>query len=147
MTLYLVRGGPEELSIGAGNRLFGHTSGISHAHIGLRGRAVSLSREGGELRVWQLERGLWRHRSEATSVRVEPRRQSPYKNTTVHSHDEYGLPVKIHEFRTLLASPSPQDPSVGSASERLWSGSDEENVVVLRQESDGQQTLVVYDFS
>ena len=58
LTLYLVTSDAARLEIGAGTRLWGHTSSVAGAHVGGRGRAVSISARGGELRVWELEAGL-----------------------------------------------------------------------------------------
>lgn len=55
------------LSVAPGLRLWGHTSGIGDADITARGRAVSVSARGGEVRVWDLEGGGGRG-----SVEVRP---------------------------------------------------------------------------
>ena len=58
LTLYLVTSTAQALSISAGSRLWGHTSSVSGAHVGGRGKAVSVSRRGDELRIWELEGGF-----------------------------------------------------------------------------------------
>jgi hypothetical protein len=45
------------LALSEGVRLWGHTSGVGGATVAARGRAVSVSRRGGEVRVWELEGG------------------------------------------------------------------------------------------
>ena len=58
LTLYLVTSTSSSLSISPGSRLWGHTSSVSGAHVGGRGKAVSVSSHGDELRVWELEGGM-----------------------------------------------------------------------------------------
>ncbi|KAL7276047.1 hypothetical protein RUND412_000991 [Rhizina undulata] len=72
LTLYLVKSTVESLSIDSGQRLWGHTSGVSSAQVGVRGKAVSVSTRGSELRVWELEGGLSMRRRVNASVKVEP---------------------------------------------------------------------------
>ncbi|OBT56936.1 hypothetical protein VE04_03010 [Pseudogymnoascus sp. 24MN13] len=58
LALYLVTSTLDDLKISAARTLWGHTSSVSGAHVGVRGKAVSISSGGEELRVWELERGL-----------------------------------------------------------------------------------------
>lgn len=67
LLLYLCTSTSTSLSIGPGMRLWGHTSGISDAEITARGKAVSVSRHGEEIRVWELE-----GRATGKSVEVRP---------------------------------------------------------------------------
>ncbi|KAI3334419.1 hypothetical protein F4824DRAFT_185906 [Ustulina deusta] len=55
LILHLCTSGSSSLSISPGIRLWGHTSGISDAEITARGKAVSVSCRGEEIRVWELE--------------------------------------------------------------------------------------------
>lgn len=57
LVLHLVTSTSSTLTLSAGIRLWGHTSGISDAEITSRGKAVSVSERGGEMRVWELEGG------------------------------------------------------------------------------------------
>jgi hypothetical protein len=130
LTLYLVTSTASSLFIGRGSRLWGHTSSVSGAHIGGRGKAVSVSRQGDELRVWELEGGIGSSRrkrlySGELSIRIRPE-QSVATVT--------GLDLIEHNV---------DDASVT----RGWVGFDEENVVVLKEKSQGAQALVVYDFT
>ncbi|KAF4556789.1 F-box-like domain-containing protein 4 [Elsinoe fawcettii] len=80
LTLYLVTSTDDHLSISPGKRLWGHTSSVSGTSIGLRGRAVSVSKRGDEVRVWDLEerigraqrRGAAGREAREGSVRVVP---------------------------------------------------------------------------
>lgn len=137
MTLYLVRSTSSTLSISSGNRLWGHTSSISGAHVGMRGKAVSVSRFGDELRVWDLEGGMTtaanrkRSRNGELSVRVQPSRPD----------DEDGGSERLNGLRFALDQRFDD-----STMSRGWVGFDEQNVIVLREKSEGSQALVVYDF-
>ncbi|KAF2016623.1 hypothetical protein BU24DRAFT_462758 [Aaosphaeria arxii CBS 175.79] len=143
LTLYLVRSTDTSLNISSGNRLWGHTSSVSGAHVGMRGKAVSVSRLGNELRVWDLEGGM---PSSATrrramigdlSVRVQPAK-SPEG-----CHD---VTVVDTEQRSGLRSALDQGFDDSTVS-RGWVGFDEQNVIVLREKSEGSQALAVYDFT
>ncbi|RPA71405.1 hypothetical protein BJ508DRAFT_367778 [Ascobolus immersus RN42] len=56
LTVFLVSSIPSSLRISPGARLWGHTSAVSGAQVAGRGKAVSVSRRGGEVRVWELEK-------------------------------------------------------------------------------------------
>ncbi|RFU24113.1 hypothetical protein B7463_g12227, partial [Scytalidium lignicola] len=58
LTLYLCTSTATHLGISTGGRLWGHTSSVAAAEITPRGKAVSVSSRGDELRVWDLEGGL-----------------------------------------------------------------------------------------
>lgn len=149
LTLYLVTSTAESLSISAGSRLWGHTSSVSGAHVGGRGKAVSISRRGDELRVWELEGGFAsaaakrRLTTGALSVQVRPEKRSTAEAS------QAGLDL-VKNVDSERPSPS-QDLSGDSSCElmltRGWIGFDEENVVVLKEQSQGRQALVVYDFT
>ncbi|KAF2129108.1 hypothetical protein P153DRAFT_292180 [Dothidotthia symphoricarpi CBS 119687] len=137
LTLYLVKSTTATLSVSPGTRLWGHTSSISGAHVGMRGKAVSVSRLGDELRVWDLEgrpANKRRSRIAPCSVRVQP--AQPNDALDEDTAQDSGL-------RFALAQRGFDDATVS----RGWVGFDEQNVVVLRQKSGGSQALVVYDFT
>lgn len=120
LTLYLVKSTASSVSIDSGQRLWGHTSGVSTAQVSSRGKAVSMSTRGLELRVWELEGGVSEKRRLNASVRVES--SQAYKGSDV-----------VEEWR--------------GDSQGWLGGFDEEKVVVLRAKDEGRQALVVYDFS
>lgn len=138
LSLYLVRSTSSSLSISSGNRLWGHTSSISGAHVGMRGKAVSVSRLGDELRVWDLEGGMdsvtnrKRSRNGELSVRVQPARAD-------YEDDQHS---KLGGLRFALDQRFDD-----SAVSHGWVGFDEQNVIVLREKGEGSQALVVYDFT
>ncbi|KAF1364095.1 hypothetical protein EJ07DRAFT_100430 [Lizonia empirigonia] len=143
LSLYLVKSTSSILSISSGNRLWGHTSSISGAHVGMRGKAVSVSRLGDELRVWDLEGGTAslanrrRLRNGELSVRVQPCKVADEgkEGKDEESERNFGLRLALEQRF--------DDESVS----RGWVGFDEQNVIVLREKREGSQALVVYDFT
>jgi hypothetical protein len=109
----------------------------------MRGKAVSVSRLGDELRVWDLEGGITsfanrrRFRNGDMSVRVQPSKvlEDPDKTDEDPDQDKAGL---------RLALDQGFDDSTIS---RGWVGFDEQSVIVLREKNEGSQALVVYDFT
>lgn len=139
LTLYMVTSNVEELSIGAAERLWGHTNGVSAAHVGDRGKAVSVSTFGNELRVWELEGGIssgsTRRRAVAgeTSVQVRPERKT--KTSISNSRVASSLQQEFEEaFEETNVT-------------KGWVAFDEDKVVLLREKMQGAQALVMYDFS
>ncbi|KAI1343462.1 hypothetical protein F5Y15DRAFT_370147 [Xylariaceae sp. FL0016] len=121
LILYLCTSNSSSLSISPGIRLWGHTSGISDAEITARGKAVSVSCRGEEIRVWELE-----GRAEGKSIEVRPTVK------TLEGGEDASL------FGTL--------PEVQWDDRRNWVGFDDEMVIVLK-ESRGKESLMVYDFT
>jgi hypothetical protein len=107
----------------------------------MRGKAVSVSRLGDELRVWDLEGGMTssanRKRSSngELSVRVQPSKADDEDAQDEDSEKHVGLRSALEQRF--------DDSSVS----RGWVGFDEQNVIVLREKSEGSQALVVYDFT
>lgn len=146
LTLYMVTSNAQDLSIGTGNRLWGHTSSVSGAYVGDRGKAVSVSAQGNELRVWELEGGTSsiasrrRIAAGATSVQVRPENRDTGSHALNHS-----LTEKIgHGLRIGLTTGLP---SGEVATNKGWVAFDEEKVIVLGEKIQGTQTLIVYDFT
>ncbi|KAI1137537.1 hypothetical protein F5Y05DRAFT_72912 [Hypoxylon sp. FL0543] len=124
LILYLCTSNATSLSISPGIRLWGHTSGISDAEITARGKAVSVSCRGEEIRVWELE-----GRAHGKSIEVRP---------TVK-------PITGDEER--VDEVAPDSTSVIQWDDRRnWVGFDDEMVIVLK-ESKGRESLMVYDFT
>lgn len=147
LTLYLVTSTASNLSVGTGSRLWGHTSSVSGAHVGDRGKAVSISCHGDELRVWELEGGISSASSRrrmatgeaSVQVRPESSKYLPYPNLGNKSDSAsphgttHGL-VMGHSMCDLAIA-------------RGWVGFDDEKVIVLREKGQGTQALVIYDFT
>ncbi|KAG6355428.1 hypothetical protein INS49_003390 [Diaporthe citri] len=125
LILHLCTSTASALSISPGIRLWGHTSGISDAEITARGKAVSVSSRGDEMRVWELEG-----------------RPSGVRSRSI-------------EVRAAAATPPPQEKAgggdgalVGDWEERRnWVGFDDEMVIVLKEARGGRESLLVYDFT
>jgi hypothetical protein len=109
----------------------------------MRGKAVSVSRLGDELRVWDLEGGVTslsnqrRSRNGDMSVRVQASKGSDNVDVT-----EDG--TLQHKAGLRFALDQGFDDSTVS---RGWVGFDEQNVIVLRETHEGSQSLAVYDFT
>ncbi|KAH8883190.1 hypothetical protein GQ53DRAFT_798419 [Thozetella sp. PMI_491] len=71
LVLWLCKSTASSLTLSPGIRLWGHTSGISGADITARGKAVSVSKRGEEMRVWELE-GRSTNRFGGLSVEIRP---------------------------------------------------------------------------
>jgi hypothetical protein len=149
LTLYLVSSTTESLSISAGSRLWGHTSSVSGAHVGGRGKAVSVSKRGDELRVWELEGGFGSLSARKRlavgdlSVRIQPesrRTDTPQAGLDLVNRSPTG--------RESITNDLDDDDDTDEITlTRGWIAFDEENVVVLKEQSQGRQALVVYDFT
>ncbi|KAI5819125.1 hypothetical protein BZA77DRAFT_242628 [Pyronema omphalodes] len=72
LTLYMVHSTTSSLKIEPGQRLHGHTSGVTQVIVDCRGKAISINRNGSEIRVWELEGGVSRKSRGGASVRIEP---------------------------------------------------------------------------
>ncbi|KAI1177762.1 hypothetical protein F4777DRAFT_163271 [Nemania sp. FL0916] len=123
LILHLCTSGSSSLSISPGIRLWGHTSGISDAEITARGKAVSVSCRGEEIRVWELE-----GRTSGQSIEVRPTAKRTAKGAVLESK--------------LLG-----DERIQWDDQRNWVGFDDEMVIVLKEAGDGRESLLVYDFT
>ncbi|EGX88590.1 F-box domain containing protein [Cordyceps militaris CM01] len=130
LVLHLCTATPTSLTISSGVRLWGHTSGISDAEITPRGKAVSVSTRGDEIRLWDLE-----GRCNARSVAVRPRRREG--NDTGSSTDQ------------SPAGSAPRTPTRMNMDDerRNWVGFDDEVVLVLKEAINGRDSLTLYDFT
>ena len=150
LTLYLCVSNSDTLSISPGTKLWGHTSSVSSAEITPRGKAVSVSTRGNELRVWELEGGFGGaskkrmiSRAKAPiekSVRIRPETRSPSKTGVEESgqvdEDKDGDGMGDREgWREEIEA------------RKQWVGFDDEVVIVLKENGSGTQALMVYDFT
>ncbi|KAK4148870.1 hypothetical protein C8A00DRAFT_47402 [Chaetomidium leptoderma] len=131
LVLHMCTSTASSLSISDGIRLWGHTSGISDAEITARGKAVSVSTQGEEMRVWELE-----GRSAGVGSRsVEIR---PWQS-----------PSSGGDRGNLAGDGGPYlgDPAGGWDGRRNWVGFDDEMVIVLKEGKGSRESLMVYDFT
>ncbi|KAK7418063.1 hypothetical protein QQX98_004202 [Neonectria punicea] len=137
LVLHLCTSTATSLSLSAGIRLWGHTSGISDAEITPRGKAVSISTRGDEIRVWELE-----GRVGGSSIEVRPRQPvddvdddanglSGPDSSCGHDNKAKTLGMDLAEWEDR----------------RNWVGFDDEMVIVLKEARDGRESLMVYDFT
>ncbi|KAM0265375.1 hypothetical protein ACHAQJ_000217 [Trichoderma viride] len=122
LVLFVVTATERSFTISNAVKLFGHTSGIADADITPEGRAVSVSERGDEIRVWDLD-----GHHDGTSVEVRPRVGRDSDDTG--NGDDASLPSSDGEHW------------------RNWVGTDDQRVTVLRETSDGRESLVTYDFT
>ena len=145
LTLYLVSSSESSLTISAGSRLWGHTSSVSGAYVGDRGKAVSVSSYGDEIRLWELEgtiasKSLKRRIiANQSSVQVRAERQS---GTNIHADQ-----LEPHAKTRNDVHASVLNPNHVLAHTKGWVGVNDERIVVLREKEQGPQHLVLYDFA
>ncbi|MCJ1314468.1 hypothetical protein MMC25_008150 [Agyrium rufum] len=137
LTLYLASSSDNELAITSGIRLWGHTSSVSGAQVGDRGRAVSVSAIGDEIRVWELEGKVFgqgnkpKQPARLASVQVRPGNENTVEETMESSNVAKGFHIG--------------DPSLDLTKSCV--GFDRERIVVLKEDMNGFQTLITYDFT
>lgn len=130
LILHLCTSTAAALSVSPGIRLWGHTSGISGAEITARGKAVSVSTRGDEMRVWELEGRPSGVRSRSVEVRAAAVAEKAVGGGGGGGDD------------------GPPPPPVDDWEERRnWVGFDDEMVIVLKEARGGRESLLVYDFT
>lgn len=145
LTLYMVNSNAEELSVGPGILLCGHTSSVSGAHVGDRGKAVSVSVHGNDLRVWELEGRMtfgnsrWKTAWGEASVTIKPDDQK----TKYLGGEVPGENLHNETITRRTAQQGHEEPMISNG----WVSFDEEQVVMLAEKKQGAQALVVYDFT
>lgn len=135
LMVYLVTSDGEKLDISTGRRLFGHTNGVCAAEVSDRGKAVSVSRQGKEIRVWDLEEALTTFSQRKESTRIIP----------ITQLDRYEAAVaRLAQFLRTKIESSSKDSELASI--QNWVGFDDEQVVILG-DRDTKQILSCYDFT
>lgn len=136
LTMYLVVSTSDKLNIRSGRRLWGHTSSVESVQVSERGKAVSVSPKGDDIRVWELE--------SVASAQSSSKRALKQDSSIRISPERPGSEGSSSELSTGTDSP------MNSEESALMSGLvgfDEEQVLVLRQQEAGSQTLGRYDFT
>ncbi|RJE19279.1 hypothetical protein PHISCL_08383 [Aspergillus sclerotialis] len=143
LTMYLVVSTSESLFIKGGQRLWGHTSSVSAARVSDRGKAVSISSRGNEIRLWELESvasGLQKGLKEENSIQVTPesKQQKQWEDAQFVGGT---IDRRVREERSISAE-------MGHRLVRLRScvGFDDERVILLREKEAGTQ-IECYDFT
>ena len=152
LTLYLCTSTSSSLSISPGTKLWGHTSEVSAAEITPRGKAVSVSLRGEELRVWELEGGSFASSAgklrrvvggntvkglERSVVVRGSNREADFEDVV----DIGGDKTDKRRERELERYEEEVEAS------KRWVGFDDEMVIVLKESGGGTQALMVYDFT
>lgn len=141
LILHLCTSTAAALSISPGIRLWGHTSGISDAEITARGKAVSVSSRGDEMRVWELEG----RPSGVRSRSVEVRAAAAAAAAEAHSQGKAGKAFDAGAGDDVVKGGG------GGRDDweerRNWVGFDDEMVIVLKEARGGRESLLVYDFT
>lgn len=128
LILHLCTSTAAALSVSPGIRLWGHTSGISDAEITARGKAVSVSSRGDEMRVWELEGRPSGVRSRSVEVRAAANAAAAAEAVSEAVAPSGGGDDDWEERRN-------------------WVGFDDEMVIVLKEARGGRESLLVYDFT
>ncbi|KAF9885446.1 hypothetical protein FE257_012882 [Aspergillus nanangensis] len=145
LTVYLVVSSTTSLYVKGGRRLWGHTSSVGTVQVSDRGKAISVSSHGDEIRIWELEAlistfGAPRVLKEE-SIQVSPEDQKSATN------EGLGI-LSVVPRCEIRGSPStatsiPQHiPDI-----RDCIGFDDERVLLLRESRLGTQSIELYDFT
>jgi hypothetical protein len=133
LTMYLVVSTSDKLFVQGGRRLWGHTSSVSAVQVTNRGKAVSVSARGDEIRIWELEMAISTLGSrkcfkEENGVQLNPE----------NKQDEGSEIAPVHHNLDNV------DHNQGLLQNCV--GFDEERVLLLRDKT-GTQLLGCYDFT
>ncbi|CEJ54719.1 hypothetical protein PMG11_01015 [Penicillium brasilianum] len=144
LTMYLVVSDHHRIFVRGGQRLWGHTSSVSAVQVTNRGKAVSVSSRGDEIRIWELEpavRSLGSRQllQEEKSIQVNPENKD---------RDGSELESSPRSLRGDL-SDSGLDTGVPEEVSVMHGcvGFDDERVLLLREKTVGTQLLECYDFT
>jgi len=130
---FLVLSNADSLEIHTGRRLWGHTSGVSGVQVNSRGKVVSISSRGNEIRTWELEDVM---------TTVVPSRTS----TAIKAVDGLaGVVAAMAQRGTGLGLALPEMKREQGLIRR-WVGFDDEQVVTLG-DRDQTQIMALYDFT
>ncbi|RDW69175.1 WD domain protein [Aspergillus mulundensis] len=146
LTVFLVVSTASRLFVKGARRLWGHTSSVSAAQVSDRGKAVSVSSHGDEVRIWELEPlvsslGSQRVLHGDSSIKVKPDPQQRPRDTP----DSNLLSAMLPGDHSQAESPSPILPPM-VAQVRDCIGFDDERLLLLREKKCGPQLLEFYDF-
>ncbi|KAJ5317298.1 hypothetical protein PENANT_c034G11272 [Penicillium antarcticum] len=133
LTMYLVVSTSDNLFVQGGRRLWGHTSSVSAVQVTNRGKAVSVSARGDEIRIWELEMaistlGSRKYFKEENGVQLSPENKQNGDSEAAPVHHHLG---SVNHTQGLLQG---------------CVGFDEERVLLLREKT-GTQLLGCYDFT
>lgn len=144
LTMYLVVSDSKSLFVRGGQRLWGHTSSVSVVQVTNRGKAISVSSRGNEIRIWELETTLpsmnsQRPLKDDNGIQVNPEHKHQGRPTPHGAHGV--IRQEVDDLGLISRSP----PELSHLRECV--GFDEERVLLLRGENVGTQLLECYDFT
>lgn len=147
LTMYLVASSSDKLSIRTGRRLWGHTSSVTSVQVGDRGKAVSISPRGNEIRIWELETAVsarFSNRSRPNSTREESSVQITSEQAATAGVSVETASGAMNRGREIVQAEyeAPMPAKVGGCV--MF---DEEQVVVLSERDCRAQLLECYDFT
>ncbi|PYH92032.1 F-box domain protein [Aspergillus ellipticus CBS 707.79] len=146
LTVYLVVSTSTSLTVKGCQRLWGHTSAVSTVQVSDRGRAISVSDRGEDIRIWELESlasslGGGKASRDGNSIQISPdnkinRRpvnpdlvsESSYLDINTARLSSVGFPRALGIMRGCI-------------------GFDDERVLLCRENEGGMQMLECYDFT
>lgn len=148
LTMYLAVSTSDTLAIKAGRRLWGHTSAVASVQVSDRGKAVSASARGDDIRVWELENVVSFSLSSKRALRQDGSiRLAPERLHSGASPSEGGVRAANRPKRgcglDLALARVPDE----ATQTRGLVGFDEEQVVVHCEREAGSQMLGCYDFT
>lgn len=137
LTMYLIVSTSGHLFVKGGQRLWGHTSSVATVQVSDRGKAISVSSRGDEIRVWELE-----------TVLSSPAAQGRMKENSIRLSPENNTGTEWQAGRDLLNSTrlTSTDISRQLARMRGCVGFDDERILLLREKETGTPLLECYDF-
>ncbi|GKZ40542.1 hypothetical protein AbraIFM66951_004211 [Aspergillus brasiliensis] len=146
LTVYLVVSTSTSLSVTSCQRLWGHTSSVSAVQVSDRGKAVSVSSRGDDIRIWELESlvsSLGGHKAlrDGNSIRVSP------ENKADQRHDSLDLVSESSHGQLNATRSNSVDNTYGLTRMHNCIGFDDERVLLLREKGVGTQMLELYDFT
>ncbi|EAW07975.1 WD domain protein [Aspergillus clavatus NRRL 1] len=146
LTVYLVVSTGARLYVHGGQRLWGHTSSVSAVQVSDRGKAISVSSHGGEIRVWELETlimsiGSSRALLAENSIQISP------ENKPWRKHRRFSPSKNIPSCGLDQSRVSSAEMSQGLGRMRGCIGFDDERVLLLWEKDVGTQLLELYDFT
>ncbi|KAL4815949.1 hypothetical protein BDW67DRAFT_175992 [Aspergillus spinulosporus] len=146
LTVFLVVSTSNSLFVRGGQRLWGHTSSVSAAQISDRGKAVSVSSQGDEVRIWELESlvssfGSQRVFRGDNSIKIKPEDQQRPRDS-----EGLGLLDGVPHCDRSRANSPPTTMSHKMTQARDCVGFDDERLLLLREREHGSQLLELYDF-
>ncbi|KAL4881518.1 hypothetical protein BJY04DRAFT_60588 [Aspergillus karnatakaensis] len=146
LTVYLVVSTATDLYIKGGQRLWGHTSSVSAVQVSDRGKAVSVSSGGDEIRIWELENLVSSFGSQRMFRADKSIKVNPENHQRLEGADGQGVLSRIsrREFGETEAQPVNMPQKLVRT--RFCVGFDDERLLLLRDKDQGNQLLESYDF-